>query len=48
VDFLTPYSHSSDMWYPELATYGGAMAASVFIGAFFITIGLLIYRERDL
>jgi ABC-type transport system involved in multi-copper enzyme maturation permease subunit len=48
VDFLTPYAHENDFWYPELAIYGGAMAASIFIGAFFITIGLLIYRERDL
>jgi ABC-type transport system involved in multi-copper enzyme maturation permease subunit len=46
--FLLPYSHEYDLWYPELATYGGAMAALVFIGAFFTTIGLLIYRERDL
>jgi ABC-type transport system involved in multi-copper enzyme maturation permease subunit len=48
VDFLTPYSHEYDLWYPDLATYGGAMLGLIFIGAFFTTIGLLIYRERDL
>jgi ABC-type transport system involved in multi-copper enzyme maturation permease subunit len=48
LDFLTPYSHQNGLWYPELATYGGAIAALVFIGIFFTAIGLLIYRERDL
>jgi hypothetical protein len=48
MDFLTPYSHEFALWYPDLPTYGGAMLALVFIGTFFTTIGLLIYRERDL
>jgi ABC-type transport system involved in multi-copper enzyme maturation permease subunit len=48
LDFLIPYSHEYDLWYPELATYGGAMAALVFIGLFFTAIGLIFYRKRDL
>jgi ABC-type transport system involved in multi-copper enzyme maturation permease subunit len=48
LDFLTPYSHQNAMFYPQLSHYGAAMAALVFLAAFYIGIGLIFYRRRDL
>ena len=48
IDFFSPFSHQNDLWYPEVARYGGAMASLIFLGAFYLAIGLINYRERDL
>jgi len=48
IDFFSPFSHQNDLWYPETVRYGGAMAALVFLGVFYLAIGLINYRERDL
>jgi ABC-type transport system involved in multi-copper enzyme maturation permease subunit len=48
IDFLTPYSHQNNLWYPETSYYGGAMASLVFLTVLYITFGLFFYRRRDL
>jgi len=48
VDYFSPFSHQMYLWYPEVAQYGSAMGSLIFLGALYLAIGLINYRERDL
>ncbi len=48
IQFLSPFSHQDQLWFPDFSHYGVAMLQLVLLSAIYIALGLIFYRKRDL